>query len=72
MTTGELLAMLPGSCLQFSPDGQRLAYGLDGRVKLWDVNPLRELFSFPALQPLAFSPDGRQLACYRWGIKSGA
>jgi WD40 repeat protein/serine/threonine protein kinase len=69
MTTGELLATLPGSCPQFSPDRQRLAYGLDGRVKLWDVNPLRETFSFPALQPLAFSPDGGRLACYRWGIK---
>jgi eukaryotic-like serine/threonine-protein kinase len=69
ITTGELLAMLPGSCPQFSPDSQRLAYGFEGKVKVWDVNPLRETLSFPALEPLAFSPDGGRLACYRWGIK---
>jgi WD40 repeat protein/serine/threonine protein kinase len=64
-TTGHLLCMLPGQHPVFSPDGQRLAYNLPrGGIKVWDLNPLREGFTIPAVTGASvFSPDGRRLAC---------
>jgi WD40 repeat protein len=68
-------AMLPGSAMAFSPDGQTLAtYGRDEKgpvVKLWDVTTGHELPRFQGRTDnagqfvctgLAFSPDGKTLA----------
>jgi WD40 repeat protein/serine/threonine protein kinase len=52
----------------FSPDGQRLAIGSNGReaIKLWDVDSLQELLTLPGQGSLfnatTFSPDGNVLA----------
>ena len=53
--------------LEFSPDGKTLATsGVDGLVKLWDVNTGEERLTWGGpnaeSRPLAFSPDGRTLA----------
>ena len=51
----------------FSPDGQRIAAGGDGKkaVKLWDVNSLQEVLTLEAsgssFDRTAFSPDGNIL-----------
>jgi WD40 repeat protein len=60
--------------LAFSPDGSRLAGAVGpvyvhGEVKVWDAGDGRELLSLKGqrtVQDIAFSPDGRRLAAYRW------
>jgi WD40 repeat protein len=60
-------------CLAFSPDGKRLVAGTDARrqrVHVWDIEGGREVvrlmgFGREAGPRIAFSPDGRVLACER-------
>ncbi|MCI0457943.1 MAG: sigma-70 family RNA polymerase sigma factor [Gemmataceae bacterium] len=63
------------SCVRFSPDGKTLAVsGLDGSINLWNLAAGQSLtlgkaeraFTFP--QPIAFSPDGKLLACGSMGM----
>jgi WD40 repeat protein/serine/threonine protein kinase len=70
-TGRELLAIkgLAGRTLSvrvvFSPDGKRLAAGLNSLAKVWDAQTGQELFSIedPRLAAgAAFSPDGKTLA----------
>ncbi|HEV3005572.1 MAG TPA: WD40 repeat domain-containing protein [Pirellulales bacterium] len=56
------------TALAFSPDGGLLATGDDDEsIRLWETRDWRQVASFAAPQrapcQLAFSPDGRQLAC---------
>jgi eukaryotic-like serine/threonine-protein kinase len=64
--------------LTYSPDGKRLAWvSLDKKVRVWDLAAGRELRSFNVKEPgpLAFSPDGSQLAVTRplrvWNLADG-
>lgn len=54
------------TCVQFSPDGRRLAACSDGVVKLWDAQTGREQLTCRVpqanLRCVTFSPDGRRLA----------
>src|SRR6185369_15716346 len=54
------------SCVQFSPDGRRLATCSDDVVKLWDAHSGREQLTcrvpHASLRCVTFSPDGRRLA----------
>lgn len=69
--TGELVCVVRGSMkfisIAFSPDGGRLATtGFDWTVAVWDARTGDELFrvplkAFPS-SPVAFSPDGAQMA----------
>jgi RNA polymerase sigma factor (sigma-70 family) len=65
--------------LAFSPDGTRLAVGCINNFKeesgdllrLWDVASGREIRRFVAqpehmIRSVAFSPDGRRIACAEW------
>jgi WD40 repeat protein len=51
--------------IAFSPDGQRLAAGKQGEVKVWDVSTGRKLHNLGGFSnvasSLAFSPDSRHL-----------
>jgi WD40 repeat protein len=51
---------------EFSPDGQRIAFTLDGSVQVWDVPRGKRLLTLDQAvgirDALAFSPDGRRLA----------
>jgi WD40 repeat protein len=54
--------------LAFSPDGDRIASGTFGEpIKIWDVETGKKLLELEEIQrhplDLAFSPDGRCLAC---------
>jgi WD40 repeat protein len=56
--------------IAFSPNGQTLASSiLDGTVRLWKVSTAKELWRFPEPEyilgsnAIAFSPDGKILAC---------
>lgn len=72
--TGQELFTLKGHTdtifsLAFSPDGKRLVTGsLDQTIKLWDPSSGLELFTFKGYKrgglslPVAFSPDGKELA----------
>jgi WD40 repeat protein len=57
----------------FTPDGKALASAAsDGKVKLWDPATGNKLAEYDAgngvkMEGLAFSPDGRQLACSSGG-----
>jgi WD40 repeat protein len=76
----------------FSPDGSRLASAssgyydkqgrlLPGNAKLWDARTGKELFTLPGgphgFMSLAFSPDGKRLACggdrnvVVWDVETG-
>jgi WD40 repeat protein len=58
---------LSAHSVAFSPDGQRLAAGGDGKeaVKLWDTGTRQEVLTLSgegsAFRGLKFSPDGRYL-----------
>jgi WD40 repeat protein len=69
--------------LTYSPDGKRLALGLDNVIYLWDAATGKELRQFAGLQvvaaAVAFSPDGKVLAAGRrdggirlWRADTGA
>lgn len=71
LITGARLALLHGAGpairrLCFSPDGRRLAAGLEGVVLLWDTRGDREASRLHGLVgdivDLAFAPDARRLA----------
>jgi WD40 repeat protein len=51
---------------EFSPDGQRVAFGMGGTVQVWDVTRGKKLLMVGKgdrwVHRLAFSPDGSQLA----------
>jgi WD40 repeat protein/serine/threonine protein kinase len=67
--TGKKLFTLPHSegcwCIAFSPDGQRLAGGKKGEVKVWEVRTGQLFHSLGrfsnATSRVAFSPDSRRL-----------
>jgi WD40 repeat protein/serine/threonine protein kinase len=75
-----------GSCVVFSPDGQRLASaGRDGMIRIRDANPasrgqeLRTLRHDDEVWSVAFSPGGQQIAstCFErtarlWDAATGA
>ena len=58
--------------LDFSPDGRMLVISCEGAVSLWDIETGRRLRTLShgagAALPVAFSPDGRFLAC---GVRGG-
>jgi WD40 repeat protein/serine/threonine protein kinase len=67
--TAKKLFALPESkgcrCIAFSPDGQRIAGGKKGEVKVWDVRTGQILHSLGGFgnvtSAMAFSPDSRHL-----------
>ncbi len=74
------------NCLAFSPDGQRIAVGLQGkttlmkeRVRIWDVITGRQLKTLKhqsEVRTVAFYPDGKRLITYGykvrvWDIQTG-
>jgi WD40 repeat protein len=50
----------------FSPDGQLLATGIDQSIMVWQIAPIKQLFSFQGhtawVTAIAFSPDGQSFA----------
>jgi WD40 repeat protein len=65
--------------VSWSPDGRRVAAGLQGEVKVWDVESGRETIGFRGndlfVDAVAFSPDGRGLAAGLGGsvlVRDGA
>jgi WD40 repeat protein/tRNA A-37 threonylcarbamoyl transferase component Bud32 len=55
----------PVLCVAWSPDGTRLAAGLEGKVEVWDLESGVETLRMErssGVADLAFSPHGRQLA----------
>ena len=75
--TGKLIGPVTGNpkdtaiWAEFSPDGRKIALCGIGRVILWDVAKHRALAASRDLQipahRVAFSPDGRSLACAKEG-----
>jgi WD40 repeat protein len=72
-----------GFSLTYSPDGKRLAVGLEQVIYLWDTATGKELRQFAGLQvvagAVAFAPDGKVLAAGRhdggirlWRADTGA
>ncbi len=66
---GTITGFLQGThSIVFSPDGERLAVGSDGReaIKLWHIDSLQELITLAGegsqFRKLEFSPDGNLLA----------
>lgn len=82
--TPRLLSLLPPRLIKFSPDGKLLAYQCKKNIKLWDVTKKREHlvfncnYSFLAMIPNDFSPDGQILAAFSnentvklWDVNTG-
>jgi WD40 repeat protein len=75
ISTGKTLHQLPGSksirspggitCLAFSPDGRRLAFGEDHCLRVWNVTLWRDVFPLDGhtdrIYRLSFAPDDRSL-----------
>lgn len=59
-------AALPGSTMQFSPHGEKLAYNDDRATVVWDTQTLKRLLEVPIrdsrLTSFAWLPDGRLLS----------
>ncbi len=59
----------PVDAVAFSPCGHKIACGMGKKIRLWDVNSCRTLWTLPHdIYPnaLAFSPCGKYLASGLW------
>ncbi len=75
VSTGKILQQLPGNnyvhlpggitCLTFAPDGRRLAFGEDHRLRVWEIGTWRESCPLTghanAIERVLFSRDNKTL-----------
>ena len=71
--SGKIIGVIKGkkdriACLQFSPNGKRLAYGVRKEIVLWDIDANKELHRMEGnttghlnVQAICFSSDGKTL-----------
>jgi WD40 repeat protein len=73
LATGKIVQSIPSpekstpwSLLEFSPDGQKLAFTAAHQIHIWDLSTNKECWTSPKLDcqvgAIAVSPDGRRLA----------